>query len=220
MVAAVLSFVSWRLIAPIHSVAFPSNASSAGASRIGMLVTAYFLEGLGYIVTATFLVTIVKSTPGMANWAAASWIVVGLSAAPSTVIWQALSVRFGWRKATTAAYLLQAGSLFISVKAAGPIGILFSAAAFGGTFMGITSLSMGEGARRSGANQSHTAAILTMAFALGQIAGPVCAGWLAQSAGSFRLSLGLAGGCVLAGGILTWLDRPRTQTARLSEKAP
>ncbi len=220
VVAAVLSFVSWRLIAPIHSVAFPSNASSAGASRIGMLVTAYFLEGLGYIVTATFLVTIVKSTPGMANWAAASWIVVGLSAAPSTVIWQALSVRFGWRKATTAAYLLQAGSLFISVKAAGPIGILFSAAAFGGTFMGITSLSMGEGARRSGANQSHTAAILTMAFALGQIAGPVCAGWLAQSAGSFRLSLGLAGGCVLAGGILTWLDRPRTQTARLSEKAP
>jgi predicted MFS family arabinose efflux permease len=211
-VAVVLSVVSWRLIAPIHSVAFSSNSSSSGTSPIGMLVTAYFLEGLGYIVTATFLVTIVKNTPGMANWAAASWVVVGLSAAPSTVLWQALSARFGWRKATTAAYLLQAGSLFMSAKAAGPIGILFSAAAFGGTFMGITSLSMGEGARRSGANQSHTAAILTMAYAMGQIAGPVSAGWLARSAGGFRLSLGLAGGCVLAGGILTWLDQPGLST--------
>jgi predicted MFS family arabinose efflux permease len=212
-VAALLSLLSWRLIRGIHSVPFSAAAVPAGRAPIRMLVAAYFLEGLGYVVTATFLVTIVRSTSGMAGWAAASWIVVGLSAAPSTVIWQALSHRFGWRGATTAAYLLQAGSLFVSTRAAGPVGILFSAAAFGGTFMGITSLSMGEGARRSGANQSHTAAILTMAFALGQIVGPVCAGWLAQSAGSFRLSLGLAGGCVLVGGILTWLDRPGLQAA-------
>ncbi len=218
-VSAILSMTSWKLLAEIPPGSSSTATVTSARSGIGLLTAAYFLEGLGYIVTATFLVAIVTHTPGMAGWGAASWITVGLSAAPSTALWQLISRRFGWRLATTAAYLLQAASLFLSKMADGPIGILLSAAAFGGTFVGITALSMAEGASRSGVNQSRSAIIMTAAFALGQVLGPICAGWLAQGGGGFGLSLELAGVCVLTGGALTWLDRPAIRVVPLTDEA-
>jgi MFS family permease len=160
----------------------------------------------------------VRSIQGLAHWAAASWIVVGLSAAPSTWLWQEAARRFGWRKTTVCAYLFQAGGLFLSVMADGPFGILLSAAAFGSTFMGITSLTMAEGARRGIAYQTKTAAILTSAYALGQIAGPLCAGWGAQISGNFRLPLILAGCCVLCGAILTQFDQAKCKLNELQKE--
>jgi len=212
-VSVMLSIISWKLLAQITPESSISAPATANCSGIGFLTTAYFLEGLGYIVTATFLVAIVTQTPGMAGWGAASWITVGLSAAPSTALWQSISHRFGWRAATTAAYLLQAGSLFLSKMANGPVSILLSAAAFGGTFMGITALSMAEGAKRSSINPSRSAIILTAAFGLGQILGPICAGWLAKSGSGFGLTLQLAGVCVLVGAALTWFDTASRITA-------
>ncbi len=188
----------------IPSVSSPSTGTLTGISR---LATAYFLEGVGYIVSATFLVTMITHTAGLARFAPWSWVVVGLAAAPSTVIWQQIAYRIGVRHALTLAYLLQACGILLSSIATQPFSAGLAAIIFGGTFLGIVSLAMAEGTRRSGADARRAAAILTVCFGAGQVIGPPLAGLLADQQGGFSLPLILAGSIVVLGGMLVATDR-------------
>lgn len=68
---------------------------------------AYFCEGAGYIITGTFLVAIVKSIPGLADYAALSWMFVGLGAVPSTILWSMMANKVGHAKAIYFTFVLQ-----------------------------------------------------------------------------------------------------------------
>lgn len=173
--------------------------------KITRLATAYFLEGVGYIVTATFLVTIVSGTAGLSSFAPLSWVVVGLAAAPSTLFWQQVANRFSFRIAITAAYLLQATGIAVSSFATTPLFVTVAALSFGGTFMGIVALAMTESSRRTGGGRS--AAIMTACFGAGQVIAPPLAGRLADLYGGFTLPLLLASGVVLIGGLLVATDQ-------------
>ena len=106
-----------------------------------LLFAAYFLEGIGYIVTGTFLVAIVDGTPGLQGIGADVWIVVGLAVIPSAVLWAALAGRTGYARALAGAYVLQA--VGIALPIAGGAGAAFaSAVLFGGTFAGIAALTL------------------------------------------------------------------------------
>jgi predicted MFS family arabinose efflux permease len=181
---------------------------AAGCLRgLARLATAYLFEGFGYIISATFLVTMVAHTPGLAGFAPWSWVVVGLAAAPSTVIWQRTAARIGVRPALTVAYLIQAGGLLLSITAATPFSAGLAAIIFGGTFLGIVALSMAESGRRCAAEGRRAAAVMTVCFSAGQVIGPSLAGFLADKQGGFSLPLLLAGIVVISGAILTATDR-------------
>ncbi|MDD5760157.1 MAG: YbfB/YjiJ family MFS transporter [Desulfobulbaceae bacterium] len=188
----------------VPEVSSPLSGTLAGISR---LATAYFLEGVGYIVSATFLVTMISHTAGLDRFAPWSWVAVGLAAAPSTVIWQQIAYRIGVRHALTLAYLLQACGILLSSIATQPFSAGLAAIIFGGTFLGIVSLAMAEGTRRAGANARRAAAILTVCFGAGQVIGPPLAGLLADQQGDFSLPLILAGSIVVLGGMLIASDR-------------
>lgn len=190
------------------SISVPDSGVRAAArlTGIGRLASAYFLEGVGYIVTATFLVTIVANTPGLAGFASWSWVAVGLAAAPSTILWQRLASRTGVRTALTLAYLIQAGGILLSIGAANVYTVGLAAVIFGGTFLGIVALAMGEGGRRSGTEGRRTAAVLTACFGAGQVIGPSMAGLLADQQGGFVLPLLFAGLLVACGGVLVATD--------------
>jgi MFS family permease len=209
--AIILSIVSLYLVKNVNNELPQANANIRKVAPTGniLLVSAYFLEGLGYIVMATFLITIVKETPGMGAYSTLSWIIVGLSAAISPLLWQMVSVKIGMRLTLTAAYLLQAFGMYAGIYLVGLTGIFTSAITFGGTFMAITSLTVAEGTHRGAGSKNNIIAVLTFAFAVGQIIAPPCAGWLAQVSGGFGLTLKIAGGCVFLGGVLSWLDWPR-----------
>jgi MFS family permease len=180
--------------------------SRKGMLQLWPLVVAYFFEGLGYIVTATFLVAIVATTPGLEAYAAYSWVAVGLAAVPSTVLWPLLSRRTGNKKALMAAYMLQASGILISLHADSVIEVMFAAITFGGTFMGIVALTLAEGNARMPNDGKRSAAILTASFGTGQILGPILAGLLADMQDGFALPLLLAAMCVMIGWVITALD--------------
>jgi len=191
------------------TVAVPDAVSRAGGrlDGIGRLAIAYFLEGVGYIVSATFLVTMIAHTPGLERFAPWSWVAVGLAAAPSTIIWQRIACRIGLRATLTSAYLLQACGILLSSVAQQAFSAGLAAVIFGGTFLGIVALAMGEGGRRAGSEGRRAAAILTVCFGAGQVVGPPLAGLLADQQGGFTLPLLLAGSVVALGGLLVATDR-------------
>ena len=208
-VAIVLAIAGIGLAGRGHgAVRVPYGAvHTAGTLKgIGRLATVYFLEGVGYIVSATFLVTMIAHTPGLSGFAPWSWVAVGLAAAPSTILWQIAANRMGLRLILSLTYLLQAVGIFLSINAATAVTSGVAAAIFGGTFMGITALAMAEGTRRAGAEGRRAAAIMTACFGAGQVVGPPLAGLLADQLGGFSLALFMAGTLVVIGGILVATD--------------
>lgn len=171
-----------------------------------LLIASYFLEGLGYVVTGTFLVAIAKQMPGIGGAAESLWIAVGLAGAPSTLLWSRVAQRWGAPAALIAAHLVQAAGIVLPVFSDSLWVALVAAVFFGGTFMGITAVIVGFGGRIA-AHPARMIGLLTAAFGLGQMIGPVIAGWLAERQGGFNGSLLLAAGAVVLGAVLIALGR-------------
>jgi hypothetical protein len=174
---------------------------------IRLLSAAYFFEGLGYVVSVTFLVAMFARTPGLERFAPWSWVAVGLAAAPSTILWQAAGRRMGARPALLLAYGIQGAGILLSIGADGPVPACLSAVFFGGTMLGIVTLVMAEGVRRAGTEGRRAAAVLTACFGLGQVIGPPLAGRIADSRGGFAVPLLLATLSVAIGAALVAADR-------------
>ncbi|MEV5647441.1 YbfB/YjiJ family MFS transporter [Nocardia sp. NPDC052254] len=134
-----------------------------------LLQLTYFAEGLGYIVLGTFLVAAVDAT-GHRTAGTAIWIVVGLAAAPATVLWGATARRIGPSVALVCALILQCASALLPTLWPGVWPAVVSAALFGATFMGITLLALEIGDDLAGPG---AAATLTAGYGLGQMLGPL-----------------------------------------------
>nr|WP_033241214.1 YbfB/YjiJ family MFS transporter [Nocardia carnea] len=134
-----------------------------------LLLGSYFAEGVGYIIVGTFLVAAVSGS-GSASAGASVWILVGLAAAVSTVAWHAVSGRIGTGPALVTALLVQAAGTAAAAVSDSVAAAVVAAVAFGGTFMAVVVLTL-DLARRLGI--AHAAAVLTAAYATGQVLGPL-----------------------------------------------
>jgi MFS family permease len=67
--------------------------------RLAALVVAYGLFGFGYIMTATFLVAIVRGSAQVRAFEPLVWLVVGLTAAPSVALWTWVGGKIGIARA-------------------------------------------------------------------------------------------------------------------------
>lgn len=166
----------------------PAGIRGQGSRRdLVALVVAYGLFGFGYVITATFLVAIVRGSPSVAPLEPVVWLVVGLSAVPSVALWSALGRRFGIMPAFAVAALVEGAGVASSVLWTTPIGILAAAALLGGTFMGITALGLVGARRMAAGDPRRIVAVMTAAFGCGQIVGPTVAGLVFDHTGSFLL---------------------------------
>ncbi|AWJ88622.1 MFS transporter [Azospirillum baldaniorum] len=189
--------------APGHmAAARPTPAPSLRPSAPMVLLTlAYFLEGAGYIVTGTFLVAILKTMPETAPLGAAAWMVTGLAAMPSGIVWAAAGRRLGLWRALILAHVVQTVGILLPITGS-PAAALLSAVLFGGTFVGIVTLSFTLGRHLSGGASARVIGALTAVYGLGQIIGPVPAGLVVARTGSFDSALLGAAAAVLAGALL------------------
>ncbi len=170
----------------------------AADGRYKRLLAAYFLEGFGYIIYATFVVVLVKDITRSAEAARWMWVMAGVSAAVAVPLWRLLAVRMGHRNALMTAFAVQAAGVFIPAVTAGLPAVFLSGAVFGGTFMGVSALSIQYGVHLNPATSNKTVAIMTVIYSVGQVMGPVIAGYSAEIAGSFRPSFILSALCLCA----------------------
>lgn len=205
-IAAVLAVAAWRLIPPLPPAPPHAAGGRAGIGpAMALLAGSYFCEGMGYIVTGTFLVAIIKQTPGLGAWAEWSWVAVGLAAFPSVFFWSALARRIGAVAALVWAHMAQAVGVALPTVSAHPAAVLVAAVLFGGTFLAITGLVLSIGGTLATGRAARMIAGLTAAFGLGQVIGPPIAGAIADAAGGFALPLRLAAAVVVLGGVLAAL---------------
>ena len=183
---------------------------------LAALCAAYLLEGTGYIVTGTFLVAIVDRMPGLGAFGPSVWIVVGLAAAPSSIAWAWLASRIGYAPALVLAYAVQAAGIALPLLG-GAGSALIAAVLFGGTFMGISALTLTLAVQLAPQRAARVIGLLTAAFGLGQIIGPTLAGALAGRAHSFAPALAAATAMVIGGGMLMaaawWVERSARRDA-------
>jgi MFS family permease len=175
------------------------------------------LFGFGYVVTATFLVAVVRGSPQARVLEPVVWLAVGLAAAPSTALWGWIASRSGPFRTYGIACLVEAFGVAAGGVWTSPAGALVAAVLLGGTFMGITALGFAA-ARSLGPRQERRSfAVITAGFGLGQIAGPTVAGALLDSTHSFAApSLLAAAAVATAAGVVWWLAARPYVVAALS----
>ena len=165
------------------------------------LIIAYGLEGLGYIVTGTFIVSIAEETPNFNGDATFIWMIVGLAAIPSCIIWSSLAKKWGFVKSLIVAMILQSFGIVIPVLLMTKTGLVVSAILFGSTFMGITTLATTLASRINPQNSSRIIGYLTAIYAAGQMIGPMIAGSLASASHNYNSALIGAAIVVLIGAL-------------------
>jgi predicted MFS family arabinose efflux permease len=212
---SLLGLVAVALLVPAgHEPVVVSYAAGGGARdpRQRRITLAYGLFGFGYVITATFLVAIVRATPAIRPLEPVIWVVVGLAAAPSVLFWSRLSQRIGIPAAFAIAALAEAVGVLASVVWPSVVGICLAALLVGGTFMGLTALGLVRGRELAQGEMAHgrtvvrdprrVMAAMTGAFGVGQIIGPTLAGVLSDALGGFSVpSVLAAGALVVAAGL-------------------
>jgi predicted MFS family arabinose efflux permease len=205
--SGVLSLIALVIVAFLVPDRTNSSAPGASTSAHGnrlftVLVVAYGLFGFGYVITATFLVAIVRASPQAHSLEPIVWLVVGLTAAPSVVLWTWASDRIGLGWAFALACWIEAVGVAASVLWLATPGMLLAAALLGGTFMGITALGLVGARRVTQRDPRRTLAIMTVAFGIGQIVGPTFAGVVRDATGSFVVPSLTAVGALVAAALL------------------
>ena len=204
--SALLALAPWRVLDRPPGAAPPPHADAArhGADRraLARLVWSYGCLGFGYVITATFLVVMVRRMPDARALEFWTWAVVGLAGAPSNWAWAKVAARTGPYAAIVAAFVLEAAGVALAAAGHGAAALLVGAALLGGTFMAITALGLATARQLAPDRPDQTIARMTVAFSFGQIAGPAVGGWLAERSGSFAAPSWLAAAVLLLGAAL------------------
>ena len=213
-VAAALSALAWPKIvhstsripdAPAHH-AHQQHAQSEAPIAAVTLIAMYGLAGFGYIVTATYLPLLIKTTLPHID-AVQVWAAFGLAAVPSCFVWHALHERIGTRSSIVANLLLQAVGVILPALAHTSLTFMGSAVLVGGTFVGTVTIIMPAAKRVAHAVKFNLMAALTAVYGAGQIIGPLLSDRLVAHTHSFDQPLVAAGVALVAAASLALVRR-------------
>ena len=174
---------------PIVSPAIEASTPVKNPKWLPWLLISYGLEGLGYIVTGTFIVAIAEQTPAFSGNATSVWVLVGLTAIPSCVIWAYYGNRYGLMLSLMVLLMIQSVGIALPALSDSSISFYFSAILFGATFMGVTTLATAYARNKNPLGSARVIAIMTTIYALGQMIGPSIAGVLTAETESYTWAL-------------------------------
>jgi predicted MFS family arabinose efflux permease len=212
LLSAALAVGLWRPLAS-NALAASSAAQRTRRALPGRAIIAaacYMAFGYGYIIPATFLPALARGYVDNPATFGLVWPVFGAAGAVSTLA----AARLGrglapWQLWTRAQWVLALGVLLPAVTV-NVATLLLSAICVGGTFMIVTMAGIKEALRLGGAPASLAIGVMTSAFAIGQILGPLTVSLLAASGDGFAVAslmavvAMVAGNCVLLACSARW----------------
>lgn len=195
------------------AAASPAPGSAAAplappAAWMRLMLAMYFCAGFGFVISATFTVAIAAKQSALAHTGGLAWVMVGLAAVPAVLAWDRIARRVGDLPALLAAFVMQTASVLLPAFSDLPAMFLAAALLYGGSFIGIVSLTLALVGRAFPANPAKAMARLTLSYGVAQVLAPALAGQMAQASGSYRGALLLTAVVMVAGiGLLVALLR-------------
>jgi predicted MFS family arabinose efflux permease len=193
LASGAVSLLAILAVAMLLPAAPPQTASAPAAvgpatlrarRRLSLLFWAYGLVGFGYVITATFLVAIVRGSAAARTVEPVVWVVVGLAAVPSVAAWMRIGRKIGLAEAFALGSVIEALGVVDSVFFPTIEGALVAAALLGVTFIGLTALGL-TAVREGSTDPRRALGWMTAAFGIGQIIGPAFAGYVSHLTGDF-----------------------------------
>lgn len=154
-----------------------------------VLYTAYFCAGIGYVISATFLVTIVDQQADLQGNGNLVWLLTGLAATPACFIWDRIARRIGELHALMIAYGLNVIGIIIPVFDSTLLGVASSGILFGATFIGIVSLMLTMVGKFFPTKPAKPMGKLTLSYGVAQIIAPALSGMMAEVTGNYMMPL-------------------------------
>lgn len=205
------------LLAPIWLQVEDIATTGAAGARSALpggalpLIIAYGLIGFSYAIPATFLPLIARQLLQAPALADRLWPLYGVAAAATTLTLPHLGLP--GRANRPALAVCQLGmliGLLACVLAPGMASVTLATLLLGSALMAVVMLTMREAHRIAVGSATVLVAWLTSAFGLGQIIGPVVAGYAADHSGSFIGALLIAVAALVAGIVAAlWPARER-----------
>ncbi len=202
-----LMIPAWRWLPPpdtsnISRSGQPMQDNPPGKNFQRLLMAAYFCAGIGYVVSATFIVAIVEQFPelqGKGHW---TFMILGLAAAPACVMWDLIARRIGVYNSLLIAFVIQIAGILLPVVYPTAAATIAGAALFGATFIGIVSLVLTIAGRYYPTRPAKMMGKMTITYGIAQIIGPAITGVLAEQSGSYADGLYMAAGMLLLGTLI------------------
>jgi predicted MFS family arabinose efflux permease len=174
-----------------------------GSTFLKIFIMAYFCAGVGYVVSATFIVAIVDQLPGQQGKGTFTFMLLGLAAAPACIIWDLIARKLGDINALMATFIIQIIAIILPAITSNPWLIYLSAILFGATFIGLVSLVLTMAGRYYPTRPAKMMGKMTISYGIAQIAAPAITGLLAEYGdGSYSQGLYLAAFMMMIGTLL------------------
>ncbi|MBB4229283.1 YbfB/YjiJ family MFS transporter [Rhizobium mongolense] len=189
----------WLLLplAPVRSGNAGKEPPIVWKPPVALITLSYGIFGFGYVITATFLVTIARMDAAGQTVEFLCWFIAGLTAAVALFAWRPLVYRLGLGWVYVAALLMEAVGVLATVLLPHSMAPLIGGALFGATFLAITAYGLQIGRKLAPESARRIFATMTAAFGLGQIIGPIVAGWIAEQTGSFTMPTFIAAAALI-----------------------
>jgi MFS family permease len=142
------------------------------------VVVCYGVLGFGYILPATFLPALAREVVDDPQLFGLAWPVFGLAAALSTIVTARRFSHANRLRVWAVGHLLMAAGVTLPSVWLAPVTIAIAALLVGSTFMVVTMIGMQAARARAPGNPTALLGLMTAAFAIGQLAGPVVSGTL------------------------------------------
>lgn len=203
-----------RLHVPVHHQAGQAMSTPVPVRRMLPVMACYACFGGGYFVYLTFLSAWMTEQRASAGFIASVWVVLGTCICLSPFVWRRVLARHASGLPLALIMVCVAiGTALPVVLPKGPV-LLVSAVVFG------ISVFMQPGAGTNFVRQNlppqawgSAISLMTLIFAVTQIAGPYGAGLVADLFGDIGISLLAAAGVLLIGAALALLQQPLQQPA-------
>ena len=167
-----------------------------------ILIIAYFCEGVGFVVQATFLPDIINKLEGLEGFGSLTWLFVGIAGIPASIIWMKLAYKFGSTNMIIYALFIQIIGILIPTITNNIYLNILSGALYGGTFIGLSALFMNLVGKLSGKNPVVLMGTITTSYSIGTIVAPLYCVALYEKFNSHKYSLYLTALIVFLGLLL------------------